>query len=46
MDPRKALSHLGHHIECVTYGLPPVNVAIECIDCYEVIIDEDLEAGE
>lgn len=42
MDPDKALPHVGHAIECVTYGKPAVNVAIECIDCCEVIVDEDL----
>ena len=35
--------HLGHNIEIATYGAPPVNVALECVDCYEVIYDVDLE---
>jgi hypothetical protein len=30
-------NHVGHNIECVTYG--DENVSIECIDCNEVLID-------
>ena len=37
------LRHTGHKLECVTYGNPPVNVAVECVDCYEVLIDFDKE---
>ncbi len=36
----KIKEHIGHKIECVEYG-DGLNVAIECMDCYEVIIDED-----
>lgn len=36
------LSHVGHEIECVTYG-GGANVALECIDCNEVLIDFDEE---
>jgi len=28
--------HVGHQLEAVTYGDPPVNVAVECIDCCQV----------
>jgi len=38
-------AHVGHRIECVVYGVDsagqPENVAVECIDCYEVILDYD-----
>jgi len=35
--------HIGHRIECVYYGDPehPANVAIECTDCNEVLLDFD-----
>ena len=39
------MSHVGHKIECVCYGDPPVNVSVECIKCAEVLIDYDLEAS-
>ena len=37
--------HLGHDIECVSYGSEGVvwNVAVECVDCHEVLIDFDKE---
>ncbi len=42
--------HVGHNIECATYGYEdnkgiyhPVNVSIECMDCYEVLMDFDVE---
>jgi hypothetical protein len=38
----KALDHLDHDIELVTYGYPPVNVALECMTCGEVIGDGDI----
>lgn len=36
-------AHIGHKIVCVGYGLPedPANVAIECEDCNEVLLDYD-----
>jgi len=39
------LSHLGHKIVVAYYGeMPePVNVAIECEDCHEVIVNCDHE---
>ena len=46
-DFNKLLSHAGHLIEIVTYGDldNPQNVAIECIDCNEVIVDMDNPDG-
>lgn len=38
--------HVGHRIECVTYGNPPVNVAVECVTCNEVLIDFDKEEDD
>lgn len=35
------ISHVGHNIECVVYGDPPVNVAIECETCNIVLLDFD-----
>jgi len=36
--------HVGHHIVCVTYGFSPVvNVALECEDCGEVLLDFNAE---
>jgi hypothetical protein len=43
------LEHVGHTIECVTYGLPgesPDNVSVECIDCSVVLVDYDLDEQE
>lgn len=39
----RLLGHVGHTIECVTYGWPIVNVAIECIDCGMVLVDYDVK---
>ena len=35
------IKHVGHKIVCVSYGKPPQNVAIECEDCDEVLLDYD-----
>lgn len=44
MDKDKVLEHLGHEIEIATYGNNEqvMNVAIECLECNEVIWDADL----
>ena len=44
----KMIGHVGHNIECVTYGIGDDidNVAIECIDCGVVIVDENNESIE
>lgn len=40
--------HHGHEIQCVLYGdspeknpQPDDNIALECVDCYEVLLDFD-----
>jgi len=35
------LAHVGHEIECVTYGDAddPENVAMECVTCGVVLLD-------
>jgi DnaJ-class molecular chaperone len=39
--------HVGHHVVVVTYGpggdIGSLNVAIECEDCNEVLLDFDRE---
>jgi hypothetical protein len=35
------VTHVGHAVTCVTYGDPAVNVAIECEDCNEILLDFD-----
>ena len=39
--------HIGHRIECVAYSngtsSEPQNVAVECVDCFVVIVDYDRE---
>ena len=37
--------HRGHALELVTYGPAgePENVAAECLDCNEVMVDHDLD---
>jgi hypothetical protein len=51
----KIVSHIGHNIEVASYGgklehllnqpSEIVNVAVECMDCHEVIVDADNVAG-
>lgn len=40
------LEHVGHELECVTYGDPPENVAIECLDCGCVVVDFNRDEGD
>ena len=42
-DFKRLLAHVGHNIECVTYGNGDTvyNVALECTDCNEVLLDID-----
>ena len=35
------MEHVGHKLECVTYGNPVQNVALECVTCSEVLFDYD-----
>ena len=37
------VEHTGHNVECAWYGdkSNPHNVAVECMDCYEVLLDYD-----
>lgn len=44
----KMLDHAGHNIEIVRYGdcNDPVNVAVECVDCNMVIVDENRDSEE
>ena len=37
--------HVGHNIVCVEYG-DGENVAIECEDCNEVLLDYDREVED
>lgn len=41
----KILNHVGHKIVVAYYGemSEPDNIAIECEDCHEVLIDYDCE---
>lgn len=40
------MEHVGHNVEVVTYGKDsPLNVAVECEDCYEVLLDFDKDGG-
>ena len=38
---KKLKEHIGHNIECVSYGKQGDNVSIECMDCNQVLIDYD-----
>lgn len=40
--------HIGHSIKCVTYGPSdaPVNTALECETCGEVLLDFDANGEE
>ena len=39
------IQHVGHNVVVVTYGgagnVSPLNVAVECEDCCEVLVDFD-----
>jgi len=37
------MAHIGHDLECVTYENEGIvyNVAIECLDCQEIVLDFD-----
>ena len=38
----KLIAHVGHNIEVVTYGSgEPISVAIECVDCHEVLCEAE-----
>jgi len=41
MDYATLIKHAGHEVDIATYA--DINVSLECIDCYEVIIDFDKE---
>lgn len=43
----KIQQHYGHEIVVAQYATPegkPVNFAIECMDCFEVLVDEEVNA--
>jgi len=47
---KKLLAHYEHDIEIAYYGSvehneKPVNVAVECVDCHEVLVDYDRPPG-
>lgn len=47
----RLMPHVGHDIEVMHYGTEkfPINLAIECMDCNEVLVDftdEPEERGE
>jgi hypothetical protein len=48
MDYYDLLEHFGHKIEVVVYGdvENPVNVAVECITCNQVLFDFDKPESE
>ncbi len=44
IDFKDLSRHIGHDIACVTYGKSksePVNVAVECETCSEVLLNYD-----
>jgi hypothetical protein len=42
---KELMRHAGHQTEVVTYGNLD-NVAVECVDCYEVLMDYDKEEAQ
>ncbi len=44
-DHKSLKAHVGHEIECVTYG-DGENVVLECIDCGEILLSYDEEEDE
>lgn len=48
MDYKELRRHIGHNVVVVCYGVKqksPDNVAIECEDCSQVLIDFDNPKG-
>ena len=37
------LLHRGHTVKIVTYGATDENVTLECYDCMEVILTQDID---
>ena len=40
------IEHAEHNVVIATYGDPAVNVAIECEDCFVVLLDFDADIEE
>jgi hypothetical protein len=40
----RLLMHRGHDVLIVTYGASDENVTLECHDCMEVILTQDIDA--
>lgn len=38
---QKLIAHVGHKVEVATYGMPVVNITLECMTCGVVVIDGD-----
>lgn len=38
---KRLVNHVGHEITCVYYGIDNENIAIECLNCFEILIDLD-----
>ena len=43
LEKRNVKEHIDHDIHCACYGRDDVivNISIECMDCYEVLYDEN-----
>jgi len=39
----RLLAHRGHDVDITTYGASDENLTLECLDCGEVILTQDLE---
>jgi hypothetical protein len=35
--------HVNHEVEVATYGHPPVNIAVECVECGDILFCFDKE---
>lgn len=42
MSYRELARHVGHEFECAEYA-DGANVSLECVTCYEVIVDYERE---
>lgn len=40
---QKLEPHIGHRIECNSYGDPVMDVTIECVDCNEILFSSETE---
>jgi len=41
MNEKDLWQHFGHKLELATYGDKKDNISLECVDCFEIIWDNE-----